>query len=221
MRTPDIILAGVHLPWCSSFAGRGGRNKHWFYCKGEDQDPACEDLMAWDHRVEWQISKRTSCCLFQFGETNPGSLFQSFGGVGRNLAGAFLTRSIVRALLQPWFNLSCFFQDCLSRLGQRPLLISATGAGPSSDAVFKHCKHMVSLHRLHEYKSCHSDSDSAPSPLSEHERRGQAKAAEHSYLLLHYCWERRNDSWTGRHGHPSADHRGICKHSGRGWFSMN
>lgn len=54
----------------------------------------------------------------RFGETNPGSLFQSFGGVGRNLA------------------------DSLSRLGQRPLLISATGADPSSEAVFKHCKHM-------------------------------------------------------------------------------
>uniref|UniRef100_H3DEZ4 Zgc:136858 n=1 Tax=Tetraodon nigroviridis TaxID=99883 RepID=H3DEZ4_TETNG len=54
----------------------------------------------------------------RFGETNPGSLFQSFGGVGRNLA------------------------DSLSRLGQRPLLISATGADSSSDAVFKHCQHM-------------------------------------------------------------------------------
>ncbi|XP_011605810.2 pseudouridine-metabolizing bifunctional protein C1861.05 [Takifugu rubripes] len=54
----------------------------------------------------------------RFGETNPGSLFQTFGGVGRNLA------------------------DSLSRLGLRPLLISATGADPSSDAVFKRCKHM-------------------------------------------------------------------------------
>ncbi|CAG08674.1 unnamed protein product [Tetraodon nigroviridis] len=39
---------------------------------------------------------------------------------------------------------ACFFQDSLSRLGQRPLLISATGADSSSDAVFKHCQHMVS-----------------------------------------------------------------------------
>lgn len=47
--------------------------------------------------------------------------------------------------------------------------------------------------------------------VSEHEWCGQAKAAEHSYLLLHYGWEWRNDSRTGRHGHPSADHRGICE----------
>ncbi|XP_073328224.1 uncharacterized protein [Pagrus major] len=54
----------------------------------------------------------------QFGQTNPGSVCQSFGGVGRNIA------------------------DSMSRLGQRPLFISATGADSHSDAVFNHCKHM-------------------------------------------------------------------------------
>ncbi|CAJ1056321.1 pseudouridine-metabolizing bifunctional protein C1861.05 [Xyrichtys novacula] len=53
-----------------------------------------------------------------FGQTNVGSVCQSFGGVGRNIA------------------------DSLSRLGQRPLLISATGADSHSDAVFNYCKHM-------------------------------------------------------------------------------
>ncbi|XP_029951701.1 pseudouridine-metabolizing bifunctional protein C1861.05 [Salarias fasciatus] len=53
-----------------------------------------------------------------FGQTNPGSVCQSFGGVGRNIA------------------------DCLSRLGHRPLFISATGADSNSDAVFSYCKHM-------------------------------------------------------------------------------
>ncbi|XP_041652144.1 pseudouridine-metabolizing bifunctional protein C1861.05 isoform X2 [Cheilinus undulatus] len=53
-----------------------------------------------------------------FGQTNPGSVCQSFGGVGRNIA------------------------DSMSRLGCRPLLISATGADSHSDAVFNHCKHM-------------------------------------------------------------------------------
>ncbi|KAM7002203.1 uncharacterized protein LKV04_003512 [Tautogolabrus adspersus] len=53
-----------------------------------------------------------------FGQTNPGSVCQSFGGVGRNIA------------------------DSLSRLGCRPLLISATGADSHSDAVFNYCKHM-------------------------------------------------------------------------------
>ncbi|XP_020515446.2 uncharacterized protein zgc:136858 [Labrus bergylta] len=53
-----------------------------------------------------------------FGQTNLGSVCQSFGGVGRNIA------------------------DSLSRLGCRPLLISATGADSHSDAVFNYCKHM-------------------------------------------------------------------------------
>ncbi|KAG8012781.1 Pseudouridine-metabolizing bifunctional protein C1861.05 [Nibea albiflora] len=53
-----------------------------------------------------------------FGQTNPGSVCQSFGGVGRNIA------------------------DSLSRLGRRPLFISATGADSHSDAVFNYCKHM-------------------------------------------------------------------------------
>ncbi|XP_036376219.1 uncharacterized protein zgc:136858 [Megalops cyprinoides] len=53
-----------------------------------------------------------------FGQTNPGSVCQSFGGVGRNIA------------------------DCLSRLGERPLFISAVGADSHGDAVLSYCKHM-------------------------------------------------------------------------------
>ncbi|XP_039988917.1 pseudouridine-metabolizing bifunctional protein C1861.05 [Xiphias gladius] len=53
-----------------------------------------------------------------FGQTNPGSVCLSFGGVGRNIA------------------------DSLSRLGHRPLFISATGADSHSDAVLNYCKHM-------------------------------------------------------------------------------
>lgn len=44
-----------------------------------------------------QISKLSSFYRLQFGETNPGSLFQSFGGVGRNLAGVFLHCYIICA----------------------------------------------------------------------------------------------------------------------------
>ncbi|KAM4734604.1 uncharacterized protein FYW61_007649 [Anableps anableps] len=55
---------------------------------------------------------------FHFGETNPGSVYQSFGGVGRNIA------------------------DSMSRLEKTPLFISATGADANSDAVFNYCKHM-------------------------------------------------------------------------------
>ncbi|KAM9753283.1 uncharacterized protein ACNS7B_006624 [Menidia menidia] len=56
--------------------------------------------------------------ILHFGQTNPGSVCQSFGGVGRNIA------------------------DSLSRLGHKPLFISATGADANSDAVFNSCKHM-------------------------------------------------------------------------------
>lgn len=63
------------------------------------------------------IAKGTTKNLL-FGQTNPGSVCQSFGGVGRNIA------------------------DCLSRLGHKPLFISAIGKDSHSDAVLNYCKHM-------------------------------------------------------------------------------
>lgn len=63
------------------------------------------------------IAKGTTKKLL-FGQTNPGSVCQSFGGVGRNIA------------------------DCLSRLGHKPLFISAVGKDSHSDAVLNYCKHM-------------------------------------------------------------------------------
>lgn len=36
------------------------------------------------------LMKVWTTCLFQFGQTNPGSVCQSFGGVGRNIAGVLL-----------------------------------------------------------------------------------------------------------------------------------
>ncbi|MFT7796753.1 pseudouridine-metabolizing bifunctional protein C1861.05-like [Arapaima gigas] len=56
--------------------------------------------------------------LLQFGQTNPGSVVQSFGGVGRNIA------------------------DCLSRLGEVPLFISAIGTDFHSNAILSYCAHM-------------------------------------------------------------------------------
>ncbi|XP_037834240.1 pseudouridine-metabolizing bifunctional protein C1861.05 isoform X2 [Kryptolebias marmoratus] len=53
-----------------------------------------------------------------FGQLNPGSVCQTFGGVGRNIA------------------------DSLSRLGHQPLLVSATGDDANSDVVLNYCKHM-------------------------------------------------------------------------------
>ncbi|XP_066580343.1 uncharacterized protein LOC136771750 isoform X2 [Amia ocellicauda] len=53
-----------------------------------------------------------------FGQTNPGSVYQSFGGVGRNIA------------------------DCLTRLGEHPLFISAIGNDTHADSVLSYCRHM-------------------------------------------------------------------------------
>lgn len=36
-----------------------------------------------------RLTSENSRYLFQFGQTNPGSVCQSFGGVGRNIAGWF------------------------------------------------------------------------------------------------------------------------------------
>ncbi|XP_071106358.1 uncharacterized protein [Haliotis cracherodii] len=52
------------------------------------------------------------------GATYPGSLRQSFGGVGRNIA------------------------DCLSLLGSQPLLVSAVGRGSHTGALQASCQHM-------------------------------------------------------------------------------
>ncbi|XP_059701941.1 uncharacterized protein LOC132327135 isoform X2 [Haemorhous mexicanus] len=52
------------------------------------------------------------------GQTNPGRVRRTFGGVGRNLA------------------------DCLSRLGQAPLLLSAVGKDEHLESVLHYCHHM-------------------------------------------------------------------------------
>uniref|UniRef100_A0A8C1HSI6 Zgc:136858 n=1 Tax=Cyprinus carpio carpio TaxID=630221 RepID=A0A8C1HSI6_CYPCA len=60
------------------------------------------------------IAKGTTKKLV-FGQTNPGSVCQSFGGVGRNIAGI--------------------------RLGHKSLFISAIGKDSHSDTVLNYCKH--------------------------------------------------------------------------------
>ncbi|KAM7057018.1 uncharacterized protein M8220_003282 isoform 2-T2 [Acridotheres tristis] len=52
------------------------------------------------------------------GQTNAGRVRRTFGGVGRNLA------------------------DCLSRLGQTPLLLSAVGKDEHLESVLHYCHHM-------------------------------------------------------------------------------
>uniref|UniRef100_A0A3B4E9D4 Carbohydrate kinase PfkB domain-containing protein n=1 Tax=Pygocentrus nattereri TaxID=42514 RepID=A0A3B4E9D4_PYGNA len=69
--------------------------------------------------LKWNNFLIENCLyVYQFGQTNPGSVCQSFGGVGRNIA------------------------DCLSRLGHKPLFISAVGTDSHSDAMLNYCEHM-------------------------------------------------------------------------------
>ncbi|XP_060891745.1 uncharacterized protein zgc:136858 [Labrus mixtus] len=91
---------------------RGGTHRYGKH----SSDSESEIVVIGGINVDFIAKGKTESLIF--GQTNPGSVCQSFGGVGRNIA------------------------DSLSRLGCRPLLISATGADSHSDAVFNYCKHM-------------------------------------------------------------------------------
>ncbi|XP_070828609.1 uncharacterized protein [Chaetodon trifascialis] len=82
----------------------------------QSSDSESDTVVIGGINVDFIAKGKTKTLIF--GQTNPGSVCQSFGGVGRNVA------------------------DSLSRLGRRPLFISATGADSLSDAVFNYCKHM-------------------------------------------------------------------------------
>ncbi|XP_061494774.1 uncharacterized protein LOC133390349 isoform X1 [Rhineura floridana] len=64
------------------------------------------------------IAKAREATIVGGGQTNPSTVRQSFGGVGRNLA------------------------DCLSRLGKTPFFISIMGKDEHSESVLRYCKHM-------------------------------------------------------------------------------
>ncbi|XP_063785019.1 uncharacterized protein LOC134933611 isoform X2 [Pseudophryne corroboree] len=90
------------------------------YChgeSGEEANPDSRPVVIGGINVDF-IAKASKDKL-EFGEqTNPGQVHQSFGGVGRNLA------------------------DCMSRLGARPLFISAIGQDDLSHSVLQFCSHM-------------------------------------------------------------------------------
>ncbi|XP_062403096.1 uncharacterized protein zgc:136858 [Sardina pilchardus] len=82
----------------------------------KEKDLGSNAIVVGGVNVDFLAKGKTKKLLF--GQTNPGSVCQSFGGVGRNIA------------------------DCLSRLGQEALFISAIGADSHGDAVLNYCKHM-------------------------------------------------------------------------------
>lgn len=163
--TPDTIVQTFHslLPQTSTHNAFllqvviGGINVD-FIAKGKEKGLRV-NFEKWDYEFHEHRSSESDGCnglSSQFGQTNRGSVCQSFGGVGRNIAGMFCH------IVDEWFACFCLrfesyrlilaasapsIQDSLSRLGCRPLLISATGADSHSDAVFNYCKHMVSRHQ--------------------------------------------------------------------------
>ncbi|XP_010152609.1 PREDICTED: pseudouridine-metabolizing bifunctional protein C1861.05-like [Eurypyga helias] len=64
------------------------------------------------------IAKVQNPVILGNGQTNAGRVRRTFGGVGRNLA------------------------DCLSRLGQTPLFLSAVGKDEHSESILHYCRHM-------------------------------------------------------------------------------
>ncbi|XP_050771303.1 uncharacterized protein LOC127029625 [Gymnogyps californianus] len=64
------------------------------------------------------IAKAQNPVILGGGQTNAGRVRRTFGGVGRNLA------------------------DCLSRLGQTPLFLSAVGKDEHSESILHYCHHM-------------------------------------------------------------------------------
>ncbi|XP_073423714.1 uncharacterized protein [Dendrobates tinctorius] len=95
----------------------GGRKELRHRKKSEEQTSDSGPVVIGGINVDF-IAKAAQDKMEFGGQTNPGQVHQSFGGVGRNLA------------------------DCLSRLGVSPLFISAVGQDDLSDSVFRYCSHM-------------------------------------------------------------------------------
>ncbi|XP_061085884.1 uncharacterized protein zgc:136858 [Conger conger] len=84
--------------------------------RGGASPPRREQVVIGGINVDFVAKAETEKLLF--GQTNPGSVCQSYGGVGRNIA------------------------DCMARLGEPALLISAVGADTQGEALLSHCSHM-------------------------------------------------------------------------------
>ncbi|XP_066446345.1 uncharacterized protein [Eleutherodactylus coqui] len=95
----------------------GGRKELHDHHRSEGKTADSRPVVIGGINVDF-IAKSSQARMEFGGQTNPGQVHQSFGGVGRNLA------------------------DCMSRLGVRPLFISAVGQDDLSDSVFRYCSHM-------------------------------------------------------------------------------
>uniref|UniRef100_A0A8C3JDQ6 Carbohydrate kinase PfkB domain-containing protein n=1 Tax=Calidris pygmaea TaxID=425635 RepID=A0A8C3JDQ6_9CHAR len=82
----------------------------------EDTTPA-QPVVIGGINVDF-IAKAQNPVILGGGQTNTGRVRRTFGGVGRNLA------------------------DCLSRLGQTPLFLSAVGKDEHSESALRYCHHM-------------------------------------------------------------------------------
>ncbi|OCT88087.1 pseudouridine-metabolizing bifunctional protein C1861.05 [Xenopus laevis] len=86
---------------------------------GTEKEPAIDSrpVVIGGINVDF-IAKAAHDSMVFGGQTNPGQVHQSFGGVGRNLA------------------------DCLCRLGAKPIFISALGQDEHANSVMRYCSHM-------------------------------------------------------------------------------
>lgn len=73
----QVVIGGTNV----DFIAKGKTKElhvsliHRHYCRPREE-------------ISFFVTSKKSC-IFQFGQTNPGSVCQSFGGVGRNIAGVF------------------------------------------------------------------------------------------------------------------------------------
>ncbi|XP_054242993.1 uncharacterized protein LOC128971456 [Indicator indicator] len=90
----------------------------------QDDTPPPQPVVIGGINVDF-IAKAQNPVILGGGQTNAGRVRRTFGGVGRNLA------------------------DCLSRLGQAPLFLSAVGKDEHSESVLHYCHHMDMSAILH------------------------------------------------------------------------
>ncbi|XP_044297157.1 uncharacterized protein LOC123028896 isoform X4 [Varanus komodoensis] len=97
--------------------GRGGGGRGDLPLENDDASAARRPVVIGGINVDI-VAKAKVSTMLDGGQTNPSTVRQSFGGVGRNLA------------------------DCLSRLGKTPLFISVMGKDEHSESILRHCRHM-------------------------------------------------------------------------------
>lgn len=131
---PQVVIGGINVDFIAKGKAKALRVRTWWL-----EITGLSPKLANSHLVSFSLGRPTR-------EVSSSHLGAS---VATSPVRSYTVTSSVHCF-NPGLNCTAF-QDSLSRLGLRPLLISATGADPSGDAVFQHCTHMVSQHQRREY----------------------------------------------------------------------